>query len=124
MTTDMNIDMTVYESLTSTLASTGQLETVVNIFYKNLNERVTALKNAYLESERSKIKDIAHALKGSCSMFGAYKCADLCQEIENAAQIVDQELPAHLLTKLLNNLDELKNFLASDYENRRSKTIH
>jgi HPt (histidine-containing phosphotransfer) domain-containing protein len=120
----MNIDMIVYGSLTRTLAATGQLETVVNIFNRNLAERRAALKDAYNLDERGKIKDIAHALKGSCGMFGANRCADLCQEIENAALTVDQPLPADLLIKLSGALDTFNEFLTQDLEKNRSTTLH
>ena len=111
MNIDINIDMNVYNSLARTLMAAGQLESVVNIFNNNLKERLAALNEAFQMNDRKKIKDITHSLKGSCGMFGALKCADLCQDIENAALQTDRPLSFELMNNLSNELAAFQRFL-------------
>ena len=119
----MNIDMIVYEGLTKILTSSGQMKTVVDIFNTNLTSRVATLKDAFEQDQRATIKDVAHALKGSCAMFGATRCADLCQEIENAALTVDMPLPKDLLEALLGELTDFSKFVNETMAAQQSETL-
>ena len=56
-------------------------------------------------------------------MFGATRCADLCQEIENAALTVDMPLPKDLLEALLGELTDFSKFVNETMAAQQSETL-
>lgn len=77
------IDFQIYESMARVLKASGQLEQLTESFCANNTRRIDDLRVAVAKKDALSTSEIAHALKGSCSMFGAKSCAELCQQIEH-----------------------------------------
>jgi two-component system sensor histidine kinase/response regulator len=58
---------------------------ITTVFLKDLDERVITIGAQLKAREATGIKATAHALRGSCSHFGARPLMELCGEIENRA---------------------------------------
>jgi HPt (histidine-containing phosphotransfer) domain-containing protein len=101
-----NIDRNVYDNMRRVLQAAGQLEQVTQSFCSNSDERIAAIFRAIENEDTLKILEIAHALKGSCAMFGAKGCAEFCQQIETACSDNSAEIHYEHLRHLTLNLQE------------------
>jgi HPt (histidine-containing phosphotransfer) domain-containing protein len=110
-----NIDRDVYDNMRRVLQAAGQLEQVTQSFCANSQERIAAILLAIEEQNALQVSGIAHALKGSCAMFGARGCSEICQQIENACTDISAESNyehMHQLTlHLQDELKEIYNFI-------------
>ena len=111
------IDLSIYESMARVLRASGQLEQLTESFCANNSKRMSDLKLAITNNDNLIAGEIAHALKGSCSMFGANACADLCRQIEHTLEkhcaINDCAELASLLSHLEVELSAVSDFLRS-----------
>jgi len=112
---DNKIDMTLFNSMSKVLRSAGQLEAVVSAFMTNGDERLNKIREAIDQNQKEELTAVAHALKGSCALFGARICADLCQKIETLGQSESSPQRNRSLHELLSaltiELNEIKVFL-------------
>jgi HPt (histidine-containing phosphotransfer) domain-containing protein len=110
-----NIDREIFDSMSRVLRASGQLEQIIQSFCSNCEDRVAVIFRSIDKKDPHTIISTAHALKGSCSMFGAKSCADLCQQIENSTTW--SSTPANynqirqLTETLSKELNEIKQFL-------------
>jgi len=104
-----NIDRVVYDNMRRVLQAAGQLEQVTESFCTNSQERIATILLAIEDQNAIRVAGIAHALKGSCAMFGARGSSEICQQIENACLDTSAETNyEHLRHLTLNLQDELK----------------
>jgi HPt (histidine-containing phosphotransfer) domain-containing protein len=118
------IDLAIYESMARVLQASGQLEQLTESFCANNAARIRDLKNALANKDYAQVSAIGHALKGSCSMFGARSCAELCQRLEHIPtqpknSINDTQL-SELIVLLECEILEVTNFLRAQAEKRSS----
>ena len=110
-----NIDRNVYDNMRRVLQAAGQLQQVTQSFCSNSDGRITDIFRAIEDQDALEISEIAHALKGSCAMFGAKGCSELCQQIEsacnNASAETNYEHLRHLTLNLQEELKEIYNFI-------------
>jgi HPt (histidine-containing phosphotransfer) domain-containing protein len=99
------IDLGIYESMARVLRTSGQLEQLTDSFCANNSRRIGDLKQAVTNNDNLIAREIVHALKGSCSMFGAKSCAELCRQIENTLEKTPAINQCAELAFLLSNLD-------------------
>lgn len=99
------IDLSIYESMARVLRASGQLEQLIESFCANNSKRMSDLKLAITNNDNRIAGEIAHALKGSCSMFGANACADLCRQIEHSLEKTRAINDCSELTSLLSHLE-------------------
>lgn len=99
-----NIDRNIYDNMRRILSAAGQLEQVTESFCSHSRNRI---KLIFLSIDSKDIKAIAetsHAMKGSCAMFGAKRCAELCQQLENASSKNESEPDFENLRQLTDDL--------------------
>ena len=81
----------------------------------NGDDRLNKMREAIDQNQKEELAAVAHALKGSCALFGARFCADLCQKIETLGQSEPSpqrnESLHELLSALAIELNEIKVFL-------------
>jgi HPt (histidine-containing phosphotransfer) domain-containing protein len=99
------IDSGIYESMARVLRASGQLEQLTESFCTNNSRRMSDLKLAVTNNDKPTAGEIVHALKGSCSMFGAISCAELCRQIEHKLEKTRAINECTELTSLLSHLD-------------------
>ncbi len=58
------------------------LRTLIDQFLSDLDPRLTAIRKAVSGGDANNLHGTAHALKGSCSHFGAHRMARLCSYLE------------------------------------------
>jgi HPt (histidine-containing phosphotransfer) domain-containing protein len=112
---DHKIDMSIFNSMSKVLRSAGQFDAVVSAFITNGDDRLNKIREAIEQNQKDEIISVAHALKGSCALFGARICADLCQKIETIGQSEPSSQRYRSLLESLSaltaELDEIKVFL-------------
>lgn len=59
---------------------------IIDVFLADLSERVRAIGLQMSHDDRAEIAATAHAVKGSCSHFGAVRLMELSREIEGRAR--------------------------------------
>jgi len=101
----VKIDLVIYESMARVLRASGQLEQLTESFCANNSRRLGDLKLAVTNNDNQIAVEIAHALKGSCSMFGATSCAELCRQIEHTLEKTRMINDCAELTSLLSHLE-------------------
>lgn len=99
------IDLGIYESMARILRANGQLEQLTESFCANNSRRIDELKLAITNNNQLIAGEIVHALKGSCSMFGAKSCAELCRQIELRLEKSRATNGCAELTSLLSHLE-------------------
>ena len=99
------IDPAIYESMARVLRASGQLEQLTESFCANNSKRIYDLKLALANNDHLTAGEIVHALKGSCSMFGATSCAELCRQIEHILEKTHAANDSADLTSLLSHLE-------------------
>lgn len=99
------IDLGIYESMARVLRASGQLEQLTESFCANNSKRLADLKLAVTNNDNLIAGEIVHALKGSCSMFGAESCAELCRQIEHTLETNRAINDCADLTSLLSDLE-------------------
>lgn len=115
------IDFSIYESMARVLKASGQLEQLTESFCENNSKRIDELKRAVANKNAIKAGEIAHALKGSCSMFGAKSCAELCQKIEYS---LEEICGSNDYSELSNLIPLLQSELANVIEFLRAQSNH
>lgn len=68
-----------------------RFETLVQLFLKNLPDRLASIQSAAAENNLDTLKEVVHQLKGNCASFYAMRMADLCRQLEQSA--AEQTLP-------------------------------
>ena len=64
----------------------GFLARIATVFLDDAERRVQAMDKGLEEQDGSSIQMAAHALKGSCSYFGATQLAEMCRTMEERAE--------------------------------------
>lgn len=62
------------------------LAEMIQIFFEDSPPRLAALRSALARGDAAEVTDVAHALKGSCSNFGAQDLERLCKSLESAGR--------------------------------------
>ncbi|MBF0627570.1 MAG: response regulator [Magnetococcales bacterium] len=76
---------------------------IVELFLKNLPERLDALQIAWQNQDFETIRQVSHKLKGTSSTFGAGRFSTLCAELEQLALRKDDPVR---IQERLNNIQE------------------
>jgi two-component system, sensor histidine kinase and response regulator len=58
---------------------------MIAVFLPDLDDRLKSIRDAYAAVDASGVRQAAHALKGSCSHFGAKALIGICADIERAS---------------------------------------
>jgi histidine phosphotransfer protein HptB len=59
---------------------------IIDVFLVDLRERVSKIGAQVSQGDRAGVASTAHAIKGSCSHFGAARLVDLSRELEDRAR--------------------------------------
>ncbi len=62
------------------------LAEMIQIFFEDSPPRLAGLRSALARGDAAEVTDVAHALKGSCSNFGAQDLERLCKALESAGR--------------------------------------
>ncbi|MBH25913.1 MAG: hypothetical protein CMH57_16015 [Myxococcales bacterium] len=76
------------------------VDQIIDLFLKQVPERLAALRQSFADGDAAAIAHIAHSLKSSCGNLGARAMASLVLEIEEEAREVNLERVAPLLDAL------------------------
>lgn len=110
----MNIDPNIYYSLKNVLYSSGQFQTIAEMFRSNNESRIQAILESMVTGNIAQAERALHAIKGSCRMFGEIDCADSCERIEeNLATSKTSPTPENI-KELKRRLEEFWQFLKSE----------
>lgn len=60
----------------------GILEELISIFVEDAEVRMAALKEAFEREDRTSLREVAHALKGSSANMGAVRMSETCRKLE------------------------------------------
>ena len=60
------------------------VDSLISVFLQDTNNRLRAMETAIAENRGKETERAAHALRGSCGHFGAYRLLELCGAIERA----------------------------------------
>lgn len=99
-----NIDRNIYDNMRRILSAAGQLEQVTESFCSHSRNRIKLILSSIDSKDMKAISETSHALKGSCAMFGAKLCAEICQQLENASSEKISEPDYELLRQLTDDL--------------------
>jgi HPt (histidine-containing phosphotransfer) domain-containing protein len=83
------IDLEVIETLRQ-LDKPGErsfLQEMIEIFFEDSPPRIEAMRSALDRGDAEGLTDAAHAMKGSCSNFGAHELEALCRQLESVARV-------------------------------------
>jgi HPt (histidine-containing phosphotransfer) domain-containing protein len=84
-------------------------------FMQETAERYERLLLATSRSDwRSEVAALAHSLKGSCGSAGATICAEICRDIEQAAEVGDKPMVVGLTQRLKVELGNVRTALADE----------
>jgi histidine phosphotransfer protein HptB len=81
-----HLDSAVLATLQDVMES--EYPALLDTFLADSEERVRLLRQACQADQAEALRRAAHSFKGSCSNMGATLLAELCQELETAAQLV------------------------------------
>ncbi len=59
---------------------------IIDVFLADLSERVLTIGLQIKQGDRAGVAATAHAIKGSCSHFGAARLVELSQQLEDQAR--------------------------------------
>jgi HPt (histidine-containing phosphotransfer) domain-containing protein len=80
------IDLEVIEQLEESMRpDVGFVDQLARIFLRELDRRMVELEKGMREGNGEEIAMAAHAIKGSCSHFGAHRMMALCASVERLA---------------------------------------
>lgn len=82
-------------------AGEGFVAKLIDLFLSEMDKREQALQRAVDEADWENASRMAHAIKGSCSHFGARQLADLCVAMETAAGSTARDKAVALLPRIL-----------------------
>jgi HPt (histidine-containing phosphotransfer) domain-containing protein len=90
------------------------LRELVHMFDEDARSRLTTLQEAVRQLDPLPIEQEAHALKGSCSNFGAHPMGVVCDRLERAGRTHDLVCAAALVDQLLVEYDRVRTALAAE----------
>jgi HPt (histidine-containing phosphotransfer) domain-containing protein len=93
------IDPHKWEELTLSLGS--DLPEIVELFIQDASDYFAQIDEAFKDNDFATIQRLAHSLKSSSGIFGAYAMMDGCKNLENAAEMHAPDL--------IDQAEELKN---------------
>lgn len=82
-------------------AGEGFVAKMIDLFLSEMEPREQALQRAVDEADWQSATRMAHAIKGSCGHFGAWRLADLCVAMETAAGSAERDKAVALLPGIL-----------------------
>lgn len=81
------IDMSAITQLADNDAMGGQfIAEIIKVFLTDLDERVLTIGLQFKQGDRAGVAATAHAIRGSCSHFGAARLVELSQQLEDRAR--------------------------------------
>lgn len=92
---------------------------ITAVFLKDMDERVATIGAQLEAKDTAGIRATAHALRGSCSHFGATRLMDLCAEIESRARRSPAEELEPLIRSMLVETERVR-FAIEVYQSARS----
>jgi HPt (histidine-containing phosphotransfer) domain-containing protein len=117
-----DVDQQILGSLFLTLKSGDQWKSIVGLFDSGWKSRISAIEESTRIGNFSEAKSAAHALKGSCYMFGARQCAKKCEELETHLASGDfTDVPA-LIADLKVNVKNFRRYLDDELSDRNLLT--
>lgn len=101
-TVESSIDASALEAIRIVDPSGGNelLRQVVMLYISNAGTLLQALEQAMAEGECSAIRSASHTLKSSSRQIGAFKLAELCNQVENAARHNQYDSSGQMLSLL------------------------
>lgn len=98
----LHLDETVLDSLKTVMGY--DFSTLLERFVEDAMMRLEQLRMTAAVADYPGLKSIAHSFKGSCGSIGAFILADLCQQLESAAQLCQTENVSELIGRLEHEL--------------------
>jgi HPt (histidine-containing phosphotransfer) domain-containing protein len=114
----MEVDQQILSSLFATLKSGSQWESIIGLFDSGWAARLLAVENSVKVEDFTAAKSAAHALKGSCFMFGATACAKMCERLENLITSGDVEGVLELVNEIRRELMTFRGYLDQELRSR------
>jgi CheY-like chemotaxis protein len=91
------------------------LKALIEQFLRDLDPRLTALKEAYSADDAGKVQMAAHAIRGSCGHFGAHRMARLCASLDRYDVEINPE-SHEVIAELENEAMHVRLILASQLD--------
>lgn len=79
------VDLTTLITLESDIGDRDFVFETIEVYLSELPDRVAAITQGLHRGDLVEVKPVAHSLKSSSAMLGAFQLAAVCQDIENAA---------------------------------------
>lgn len=118
----LDVDQQILGSLFLTLKSGDQWKSIVRLFDSGWRARLSVIEDSTRVGNFSEAKSAAHALKGSCYMFGARQCAKKCEELETRlASGKIEDIPA-LIADIKVNVQDFRRYLDDQLSDRNLLT--
>ncbi len=105
------VDQQILGSLFATLKTEHQWKSIVSLFDAGYKTRLSIIENASNDGVLSDAKPAAHALKGSCYMFGARNCAQKCERLEGLIASGDVVAVQALVAEIKSDVQEFRRYL-------------
>ncbi len=87
---------------------TELLQEMVQLFVRNLRERIDGIQEAFLAEDLTRLHEGAHALKGSVANFAAERAWQAVKEVDDLARAGDSEGLAQALGVMTVEVDALR----------------
>jgi HPt (histidine-containing phosphotransfer) domain-containing protein len=114
----MDVDMQILDPLFLSLTGHEQWRSVTNLFDSGWAHRLSVIENSTLDQRFAEAKAAAHALKGSCAMFGAKSCALKCEQLEALLGAGDIVGVRDVLTQIKVDLRDFRTYLDHELRSR------
>jgi HPt (histidine-containing phosphotransfer) domain-containing protein len=93
------LDRAAFDTLVEEIDIDG-VRATLDVFLAETVQRLALLRTLSCDAERARIKDEAHALKGSSGTFGLRQISDLARTLEHSAQQIEQRNYRDLVDRL------------------------
>jgi HPt (histidine-containing phosphotransfer) domain-containing protein len=120
----MNIDTSIYSSLRKILIDSNQFTPIASSFQTNNSVRMHQLSRSIANNDFADARDIVHAIKGSCCMFGASTCTEICARIEGTLNQANPFSEPKDIEDLRVELAEFITFLENEAQQSRQMNFH
>lgn len=105
------VDKQILGSLFATLTNEQQWKSIVSLFDTGWKNRLSIIEGSIKDGMLSDAKPAAHALKGSCYMFGARRCAQKCERLESLIASGDVNGVKLLVAEIKADVEDFRRYL-------------
>ncbi|MBF0545135.1 MAG: Hpt domain-containing protein [Candidatus Riflebacteria bacterium] len=97
------------------LGSADSVREILNLFLAIIPVRIDELKKAFEAEDRTKLKSLAHSIKGNALNVGGLQLTQVAYELEQNSLTGEKKLLETMIQNLVTNLllfgDEIKKFV-------------